>query len=171
MREKLQRLPTWVGLLGAVAFAVLVTVAVVQLYTRGILPIAGPFVVAGLMPLMVWLQVTGIRMRTQRRRQVLTEKLGNLSRLVAAERNLASGDRASAATDHSLAEAGFLVQAARDRLAANRADAVTTVGRLGVLSARWRPDTPLAQTIQETVDAAQKLNRAWSEVKDVQARA
>lgn len=171
MLEKIRRLPTWVILFGLVVFAVLVTVAVVQLYTRGVLPIAGPFVVAAWAPLLVWLRVAGIRMRTQRRQRVLTEKLGHLSRLVGAERNLPPGDRASAATDRSLAEAGPLVRAAQDLLAANRADSVTMVGRLAEVSVRWRPGAPLTQTVQETVVAAQRLTVAWGEVKDVRAGA
>ncbi len=170
MRGKIRQVPTWVGLAGALVFAVLGTVAVVQLYVRGWLPVTGPFVVLALFPLLLWLRITGIRVRTLRRRRALTELLGNLSRLVAAERNQPSGARASAATDRSLAEAGDLVRAAQQLLAANRADAVTVAGQLGEVSARWQPYAPLTQTLLETVVAAQKLTLAWGEVQEVQAR-
>lgn len=171
MRDKLQKVPTWVGLLGALLFAVLVTVAVVELYQRGILPLAGPLVAAAWAPLLVWLRITGIRVRTLRRRRILTERLGNLSRLVAAERHLPFSSRGSAATDRSLAEAGSLVATAADLLAANRADAVTVVGQLGRVSERWRSDAPLTRTVGTTVAAAQKLTLAWGEVNDARARA
>ncbi len=167
--EKLRQLPTWVGILGALAFAVLMTVLAVQLYVHDVIPTAGPVVVVGLAPLLIWLRVSGLRFRTRRRRQALMEQLGNLERLVAAERNQPPGHRASTATDRSLAEAGDLVRAARRLLDANRADAVTVVGDLGPVSERWHGDAPLTRSLHSTVRAAQSLNIVWGEVQDMRS--
>lgn len=170
MQGKLAKMPTWVVLLAATVFAVLMTAAVVRLYARGFLPIAGPFVVVAWAPLLVWVQLTGVRNRARRRHRVLTEKLGNLSRLISAERNQPPGARSSAATDRSLAEAGSLVQTALGLLAENRAEAVMVVGGLGEMSARWLPDAPLTQSVVQTVAAAQKLTLGWARVTEVRSR-
>ncbi|QBR92689.1 hypothetical protein [Nocardioides euryhalodurans] len=55
---------TW---LPAVLVAVVGTVVVVVLYDRGVLPIAGPFVLLALLPLLIPLQRRGQRRLTERR--------------------------------------------------------------------------------------------------------
>ena len=51
----------------AVLVAVVGTVVVVVLYDRGVLPIAGPFVLLALLPLLLPLQRRGRRRRAERR--------------------------------------------------------------------------------------------------------
>lgn len=170
VRDVVRRLPPWAVLLVALVFAVAVTAVVVVAYDRGILPLAGPFVLAGWMPLLVWARVAAIRTRTRRRRRSLAEKLGILARLVAAERNLPPAARASTASDRSLAEARPLVTTAAALLGEHRQDAVTVAARLAEVAARWQPGAPLTRAVQDVLEAARKLTLAWGEVREEQAR-
>ena len=171
MRDVVARLPTWAVLLALLAFGVAVTAVVVVGYDRGVLPISGPFVLLGWLPLLGWLRVSAIRARTLRRRRHLVARLGTVSRLVTAERNLPGVQRASGATDRSLAEAAHLTEQAAALLGLNREDSVTVVGQLGGVCDRWAPDAPLTRAVHDAVGAARKLTLAWGEVREERARA
>src|SRR4051794_38663915 len=97
--------PAWLRyLLLAVLFAVVGIGLVTALYDKGILPIAGPFVVIFLLPLLIPLRNRGLRSRARRLAGDTDQQLSALVPAIAQERSLPSQERASGASDESLAE-------------------------------------------------------------------
>ena len=154
--------PGWIRYtLLAVLFAVVGIGLVVALYDKGILPIAGPFVLLFLLPLLIPLRNRGLRNRSRRLAGRVEEELGGLVPEIDRERSLAPHERASGATDESLASAATRVAAARQQLAAGQAPAaVRTLEELErAATASWEPSAPLTRDAVRTAGTARKLQQ------------
>jgi hypothetical protein len=104
----------------AVLFAVVGIGLVTVLYDKGFLPIAGPFVLIFLLPLLLPLRRRGLRGRVGRLGRRLGEQLAVLEPALEKERALAPHERPTGADDEVLAEAASQVAAARRQLASGQ---------------------------------------------------
>jgi hypothetical protein len=165
--------PGWIRYtLLAVLFAVIGIGVVVALYDKGFLPIAGPFVVLFLLPILIPLRRRGLRNRTHRLGSRLDERLAALGPALERERSLASQDRASGASDSALAAAATRVDAARQALAAGQEpSAVATVDELArTVTAGWHRDAPVTRDVAEAASRAHQLERVLRQVGRAEAR-
>lgn len=159
--------PGWIRYtLLAGLFAVIGIGLVVALYDKGVLPIAGPFVVLFLLPILVPLRNRGLRNRTRRLGSRLDERLAALGPALDRERSLAPHDRASGASDSALAAAATRVDAARHALAAGQEpSAVGTVDELArTVTAGWHRDAPVTRDVAEAAAGAHQLERVLRQV-------
>lgn len=144
----------------AVLFAVVGVGLVVAFYDKGFLPIAGPFVVLALLPLLIPLRSRGLRNRARRLGAALTEELDELTDALQAESSLPAPHRPSSATDQSLAWATSLTRSARDLVAAGEMSAA--VARVEELSrdasASWTADASVTALVRRTTRKADRLH-------------
>lgn len=154
--------PGWVRYtLLAVLFGVVGIGLVVALYDKGILPIAGPFVVLFLLPVLLPLRRRGLRNRCRRLATRLDERLAGLAVDLGQERSLTPDRRDSAAGDDALASAAARVEAARQQLATGQdAAAVGALAELSrMVSTSWRRGAPLTRDVAAAAGVARRLER------------
>ena len=154
--------PGWLRYtLSAGLFAVVGIGLVVALYDKGLLPIAGPFVVLFLLPILVPLRNRGLRNRTRRLGDRLDERLAAIGPALDRERSLAPHERASRASDEALASAATRVDAARQELAAGQEpSAVRTLDELTrTVTAGWHRGAPVTRDVAEAASSARRLQR------------
>lgn len=158
--------PAWVRyLLLSLLFAVIGIGLVVALYDRGVLPIAGPFVVLALAPLLLPLRRRGQRARARRLASRLDEQLGDLARALGEERALEASQRRSGASDEVLSETLARVAHAGGLLRSDRwLDASRSVEDLAPGDGRLLADAPraaaLAAKVSDVVRTGRELGRA-----------
>lgn len=133
--------------------------AVYLLYSRGILPIAGPFVAMFLGPLFVWLGLLWRRRRLVRRSRDLVPDLQRFEAQLDRERQLPATARSSAASDVALEQAAEIVRLSGQRLAWGQeltaAEALVELAdRTG---AQWQPGAPLTVELRRIADRARPL--------------
>ena len=161
--------PAWVRYtLLTVLFAVVGVGLVVALYSRGLLPIAGPFAVIFLVPLLLALRRFGLRGRLRRLSRRTSEQLAALAPAIEQERRLAPQSRASRADDQSLDEAATHVESAIQRLAWGRESAATACVDALARTARdaWSPEAPLSRDVGRVTATAQELQKVLRQAGD-----
>lgn len=134
----------WVTL-GAVAFVA----AVVLLYDRGLLPIAGIFVAMAVGPLIVFWRRAGLARRRARLAQAVLDGLAQVVGLVDAERRTPDAERATGASTPSLLDADELARRAVQRFAWGDEDGAAAAASELVAHVRgqaWR-DAPLTRAV------------------------
>jgi hypothetical protein len=154
--------PGWIRYsLLTVFFAVVGIGLVVALYDKGLLPIAGPFVVIFLLPLLVPLRRRGLRYRSHLLATRLDEQLATLALAIGQERSTPAGRRDSGAGDGSLASASASVDSARRQVAHGQqsaaAGAVDELSRMA--SASWRSGASLTKDVAGAAGTARHLQR------------
>lgn len=145
----------------AVLFAVVGIGLVTVLYDKGFLPIAGPFVVLFLLPLLLPLRRRGLRSRVRRLGRSLDERLASLEPALEQERALAPHERPTGADDANLAAASSQVATARRQLAAGQEPlaAETVDGLHHSTAGSWQRRAPLTKDVASAASTARKLRQ------------
>lgn len=162
--------PAWVRYtLLALLFAVVGTGLVVALYSRGVLPIAGPFVVIFLLPLLLLLRNRGLRSRSRRLSVRTVEQLRRVGADIEREQSLGADQRSTGATDQALAVAAGQVDAALRAFDAGHASAgARNVSQLVQQTRTWSAQSPLSRDLAKTSATAERLTRTLAEAEDPQ---
>jgi hypothetical protein len=162
--------PAWVRYtLLALLFAIVGTGLVVALYSRGALPIAGPFVVIFLLPLLLLLRARGLRSRTRRLSTRTAGQLRQVGAGIEREQSLGPDQRSTGATDQALAVAAGQVDTALRAFDEGRASAGTrAVGQLVQSTRSWSSQSPLSRDLARTSATAERLTRTLAQADETQ---
>ena len=164
--------PGWVRYtLLAVLFAVVGTGLVVALYDYGFLPIAGPFVLIFLLPLLLPLQRSGLRRRAGRLAAATAQDLTSVASRITTERSLAPEARATRGSDESLTRAAHQLDSALQKLrSGHERDGATAVAALArTAQESWAPDAPLSKEVADVATKAERLHEALRRTRDSDA--
>lgn len=142
-------------LLGAFIGVGLVTL----LYSRGVLPIAGPFVAMILGPVCVFLGLLWRRRRLIRRSRAVAGDVDRLRSQLEAERRQPAAVRPTAATDESLERVADVVRRAMQQLAwGQEPEAVQGLTQAADhVSREWRGDAALTAEVRRIAERARPL--------------
>ncbi len=145
-------------LLGAVVGVGLVLL----LYTKGFLPVAGPFLALFVAPVFVWLGVLWRRSRITHRSRQLAAALERLQARVEGERSLIAADRSTGASDASVDQAADAVRIAGQRLAwGQELEATQLLDQVAERAGRdWSPDAALTRELRRVAEQARPLAKA-----------
>jgi hypothetical protein len=152
-------------LVGHSLFAVLVAIIgvglVITLYDGGILPIAGPFVVLALAPLLLPVHMHGLQRRAHRLAAGTVEQLKSVAQMLQHERSLPSAAPSTGASEQSLAEAAAQVDSALREFAEGNAFAGATLATnlAYVVKGSWSQSAPTSARISLAGNTAQRLSK------------
>lgn len=143
----------------AVLFAVIGIGLVTVLYDRAFLPVAGPFVLVVLLPLLLPLRRRGLRSRVRRLGRRLDAQLVGLGPALAHEQALAPHARPSGADDAALTAATAQAAAARRELSTGQEPlAAEMVERLRhSIADGWQHQAPVRRQVASAARTARTL--------------
>jgi len=145
-------------LLVAAVLAVVGVAAVVVLYDRGWLPIAGPFVALAVAPLLAWAGVAWMARRHDGLARRTGEALSGLLPELERERALGRDDRSSGATDETLDAAIRRARTALSQLSfGDDVSGAREVDALSAVARSWAGGSAAAEGVRRAADLTERL--------------
>lgn len=147
--------------------AVIAIGVIIALYDRGILPLAGPFVAALVVPLILRFRRRRLAQQRQRLAHAAADELRDLLVALEQERSQPPPTRASGASDLSLSLATTHIHSVLAQLAAGHvSSAADQIDQLSGHTAQgWTPGTPLSVQVDRVLETGRQLAKVTGQLR------